>query len=66
MVIKYQKYTIIHKGYPIEFLQADNYLTNDIESADLYDNEAKAHTIFDELDESNNFDVIPINITYEI
>lgn len=67
MIVKKNKYVIATKSFPVVFDDGDGNPEKDIEYAYLYSNKSYAEKILnDEFDEPDNFQVIEVNITYEI
>ena len=67
MIVKKNKYVIATKSFPIIFDNGDGNPEKDIEYAYLYNDKSYAEKILsDDFEEPDNFQVLKVNITYEI
>lgn len=67
MIVKKNKYVIATKSFPIVFDDGDGNPEKDIENAYLYSDKGNAEKILnDEFEEPDNFQVLEVNITYEV
>jgi len=66
MKIKYNKYAIVTKEKPMEFIDENLGTTYDIEEAMLNDSDKITNNILKTLVHPEEYEVLHINITYEM
>jgi len=66
MKIRFNKYTLITKERPMEFIDGDCNTTDRIEEAMLNDSEIIANDVLKTFDNPEEFEILPVNITYEL
>lgn len=66
MILKYSKYAIATKQNPIEFICRNFDTTNRLEEAMFNDNRETTEKIIQDLDDPEEFEILPVSITYEI
>jgi len=66
MKIRFNKYALITKERPMEFIDGNCNTTDRIEEAMLNDSEIIANDVLKTFDNPEEFEVLPVNITYEL
>jgi len=66
MKIRFNKYVLITKERPMEFIDGNCNTTDRIEEAMLNDSEIIANDVLKTFDNQEEFEVLPVNITYEL
>jgi len=66
MKIRFNKYALITKERPMKFIDGNCNTTDRIEEAMLNDSEIIVNDVLKTFDNPEEFEVLPVNITYEL
>jgi len=66
MRIKFNRYAIVSKEKPIEFIDESCDTTDNIEDAMLNDSEEIANSVLKTFDDPEEYEILHVKITYEL
>lgn len=66
MKIKFEKFVIATKSFPLEFDDGTGDTVDDMEYAILYETEGNAEIELERFDEPDQFQILPVKVTYEL